>query len=76
MIPLYRLRAKHDGRCPACDIKLSITPKTIELRQLVEKGIIMVYRKTLGGPWICSWNCGFRDYDIKKVIEHENKGEH
>jgi len=34
----------------------------------------MVYRKTLDGPWICSWNCGYQDWDIEKVIEHENKG--
>jgi hypothetical protein len=38
--------------------------------------IEVVYRKTLDGPWICSWNCGFRSYDLDKVIEHENKGEH
>lgn len=34
----------------------------------------MVYRKSLNDMWICSWNCGFQDWDIKKVIEHENKG--
>ena len=33
----------------------------------------LVYRKTLDGPWICSWNCMFESYDIKKVIEHESK---
>ncbi len=36
----------------------------------------MVYRKRLDGPWICSWNCGFEDMDIQKVVDHENKGEH
>lgn len=36
----------------------------------------MVYRKTLDGPWTCSWNCGYKNWDIRKVIEHENKGEH
>jgi len=35
----------------------------------------MVYRKTIDGPWICSWNCGYKHYDIKKMVEHENKGE-
>jgi hypothetical protein len=33
----------------------------------------MVYRKALDGPWVCSWNCGFQDHDLDKVIEHENK---
>jgi len=34
----------------------------------------MVYRKILDGPWICSWNCGYKSYDIQKVVDHENKG--
>lgn len=34
-----------------------------------------MYRKSLNGPWVCSWNCGFESYDIDEVIEHENKGE-
>lgn len=25
----------------------------------------------MAGLWICSWNCGFKDYDIGKVSEHE-----
>jgi hypothetical protein len=36
MIPIYRLMSKLDGRCPACGRKLSATPKTIELKQIVE----------------------------------------
>jgi uncharacterized protein with PIN domain len=32
MIPIYRLRAKLDNRCPACNRKLSATPKNIELK--------------------------------------------
>lgn len=31
----------------------------------------MVYRKTLDGPWVCSWNCGFMSQDVRKVIAHE-----
>lgn len=27
----------------------------------------MVYRKSLDGPWVCSW-CGFKDWDIKKLL--------
>ena len=33
--------------------------------------IRLAYRKTLDGRWICSWNCGFEDYDIGRVAEHE-----
>ena len=33
----------------------------------------MAYRKALDGKWICSWLCGFKDYDIGKVAEHENE---
>ncbi len=36
MIPIYRLMSKYDGRCPACSRKLSATPKTIELKQIIE----------------------------------------
>jgi hypothetical protein len=36
MIPIYRLLSKYDGRCPACNRKLSATPKTIELQEIVE----------------------------------------
>jgi hypothetical protein len=36
MIPIYRLMSKLDGRCPACNRKLSATPKEIELKQIVE----------------------------------------
>jgi hypothetical protein len=33
----------------------------------------MAYRKTVDGRWICSWNCGFEDYDIAEVAKHENE---
>jgi len=36
----------------------------------------LVYRKTLDGPWICSWNWGFEHNDIQKVVDHENNGEY
>ena len=36
----------------------------------------MVKRRTLDSPWECSWECGFKDYDIEKVIEHEHKTRH
>ncbi len=36
MIPLYRLRAKCDGRCPACGRKLSINPLSIVLEPIKE----------------------------------------
>jgi hypothetical protein len=35
--------------------------------------IWLAYRKSLDGRWICSWNCGFEDYDIGKVAEHETE---
>ena len=25
------------------------------------------------GKWVCSWNCGFKDWDIAEVAKHENK---
>lgn len=31
----------------------------------------MARRKDLKSPWECSWECGFVDYDIAKVSEHE-----
>ncbi len=34
----------------------------------------MVYRKIIDGLRICSWNCGYQNIDIQKVVEHENKG--
>ena len=34
----------------------------------------MVYGKSPDVPWIYSRNCGYQDWDIEKVIEHENKG--
>ncbi|UCC58924.1 MAG: hypothetical protein JSW14_03225 [Candidatus Bathyarchaeum sp.] len=37
MIPLYRLRAKCNGRCPVCEKQLSISPLSIELRQIKER---------------------------------------
>jgi hypothetical protein len=36
MIPIYRLMIMHEGRCPSCNRKLSITPKKIELHQIAE----------------------------------------
>ena len=33
----------------------------------------MVYRKTVDGMWICSWNCGFEDWDIAEVAKHEHE---
>jgi hypothetical protein len=32
---------------------------------------MLVYRKTLDCLWVCSWNCGFEDHNVRKVIEHE-----
>jgi len=40
------------------------------------EGEFMVYRKSLKDIWKCSSNCGFEDWDIKKVIEHENSTRH
>jgi len=31
----------------------------------------MVYKKTCGGKWCCSW-CSFTHEDYKVVIDHEN----
>ena len=36
----------------------------------------MVKRKSLGTEWCCSWDCGFKDWDVEKDIEHENKTRH
>jgi len=33
----------------------------------------LAYRKSLDGKWLCSWNCGFKDWDIAEVIKDENK---
>jgi hypothetical protein len=30
LIPLYRLRRRTDGKCPACGIKLGVDPISIE----------------------------------------------
>jgi hypothetical protein len=38
--------------------------------------IDMVKRKSLDAPWCCSWDCGFESWDIRKVVEHENKTRH
>ncbi len=35
----------------------------------------MVKRRNLKDPWECSWSCGFKDYDIAKVVEHEKQNE-
>jgi ribosomal protein S27E len=32
MVPLYRLKAKYDGRCPACGKKLANNPQSITLK--------------------------------------------
>jgi hypothetical protein len=46
----------------------------MRLRQKLEVVVKkMVYRKTLDGKWICSWNCGFEHYDLGKVAEHETE---
>jgi hypothetical protein len=31
----------------------------------------VVYTESSDGLWICSWNCGFENHDVRKVIEHE-----
>jgi hypothetical protein len=31
----------------------------------------VVYRERSDGLWICSWNCGFENYNVRRVIEHE-----
>jgi hypothetical protein len=31
----------------------------------------VVYRKTPVCLWVCSWNCGFENNNVRKVIEHE-----
>lgn len=33
----------------------------------------MVYRKSLGDKWRCSW-CDFTHEDFEVVVEHENSG--
>ena len=30
-----------------------------------------MYRESLSGPWICSWKCGFKSFDLDEIIEHE-----
>jgi hypothetical protein len=35
----------------------------------------MVRRRDLRSKYSCSWNCGYEDWDIRKVVEHE-KAEH
>jgi hypothetical protein len=35
----------------------------------------MVKRRSLDAPYECSW-CGFADWDIDKVVEHEKKTKH
>ncbi len=37
MIPLYRLKAKHNGKCPKCGRKLANKPQNITLQPIEEK---------------------------------------
>ena len=36
MIPIYRLMAKFEGRCPVCNRKLAVDPIKIEFNQILE----------------------------------------
>jgi hypothetical protein len=36
----------------------------------------MVKRKSIDCPWCCSWDCGFKSWDIIEVVKHENNTRH
>ena len=33
----------------------------------------MPYNQYKSSWWNCSWKCGYKNKDVEKVIEHENK---
>jgi len=38
-----------------------------------ERRIKMPYNQYKSSWWNCSWKCGYKNKDVEKVIEHENK---